>query len=172
MSVHQLALALRAAYLAMHRRTDAALADEGITADQFLVLDALQQAAFASQRELVARTDSDPNTLRAMLVLLEERGLVERRPHPTDRRARSVSITPAGRAVYRRAWDATELLWQEIQAALPPQAASRVADDLVQFAQHLQHGRSRQRRQASSKSAAARGAPSRQSASTSRSFRP
>ena len=35
---------------------------------------------------------SDPSTVRAMLVLLEQRGLVERDTHPTDARERAVGF--------------------------------------------------------------------------------
>ena len=104
MPAHDLALALRSAYLAMHRATDASLARHGITADQFVVLAELSRGTALMQRELVARASSDPNTVRAMLVLLERRGLVERRPHPTDGRARSVAITRKGRVVFKSLW--------------------------------------------------------------------
>lgn len=87
MSGHELAIALRAAYLTMHRRTDSILLRSGVTADQFVVLAELSEGVALTQRDLVSRTWSDPNTLRAMLVLLEHRRLVERRPHPTDGRA-------------------------------------------------------------------------------------
>ncbi len=87
MSGHELAMSLRAAYLVMHRRTGALLARTRVTADQFVVLSALAEADALTQRELVSRTSSDPNTMRAMLVLLERRGLIKRRPHPRDGRA-------------------------------------------------------------------------------------
>ena len=38
-------------------------------------------------RELARRMPSDPSTVRAMLVLLEKRGLVQRNWNPTDSRA-------------------------------------------------------------------------------------
>ena len=60
--------------------------------------------------ELAEKTASDHNTLRAMLVLLEQRGLTVRRPHPTDGRARHVSLTSEGRRVYRKLWKRTEQL--------------------------------------------------------------
>jgi DNA-binding MarR family transcriptional regulator len=34
---------------------------------------------------------------------LEDRGLVERRPHPSDRRAKLVELTPAGREIAAQA---------------------------------------------------------------------
>lgn len=117
---HDLAMALRAAYLAMHRRADAALAPRGVTADQFVVLAALSDGAALTQRELARRTASDPNTVRAMLLLLEKRGYVARAPHPTDARARTVALTARGRQAYRRLWDAGEPVRTELLAALGP----------------------------------------------------
>lgn len=115
---HELALALRAAYLALHRRTDAALARHGVTADQFVLLDALAGGAALTQRELSRRTGSDPNTVRAMLLLLEGRGLIARPPHPTDARARTVTLTPAGRKAYTAVWSATERVRAGLRAAV------------------------------------------------------
>lgn len=101
---HDLAMALRAAYLAMHRCADAHLAAGGVTADQFVLLSLLAEGDSVTQRQLVRRAGSDANTVRAMLVLLEKRALVSRRPHPTDGRARSVCLTAKGRQTYERLW--------------------------------------------------------------------
>lgn len=105
---HELAMALRAAYLAMHRRTDAALARHGVTADQFVLLSALATGDALTQRDLGRQTGSDPNTVRAMLVLLEKRGLIVRNPNPTDARARTVSLTALGKRTYRALWTASK----------------------------------------------------------------
>ncbi len=107
-SGHEIAMALRSAYLAMHRAADARFAKYAVTADQFVVLATLAQGDAGTQQDLVARTASDPNTVRAMLVLLEGRGLVARGRHPTDGRARSVTLTRKGRRVYQRLWAAGE----------------------------------------------------------------
>jgi DNA-binding MarR family transcriptional regulator len=115
---HELAMALRAAYLALHRPTDALMAEFGVTAEQFVVLAALAEGDAVTQRDLVSRTSSDPNTLRAMLVLLERRRLIERRPHPTDGRARSVSLTQKGRSVFHKLWQQSEPLRRRLEAAL------------------------------------------------------
>lgn len=115
---HELAMALRAAYLTLHRCADARFARHGVTADQFVVLATLATADAVTQRELARRTGSDPNTVRAMLMLLEERGLVVRAPHPTDGRARTVTLTPAGRACFRRLWREGEPVRQRLLGAL------------------------------------------------------
>src|SRR3954466_12811534 len=85
---HEAARALRAAYLALHRQTNACFAADGVTADQFVLLSALAEADAVTQQDLVRRLSSDPNTVRAMLLLLESSGLVAREPHPADGRAR------------------------------------------------------------------------------------
>ena len=133
MTGHELAMALRFAYLTLHRRTGAVLSADGVTADQFVVLSALSASAALSQRELVERTASDHNTLRAMLVLLERRGLIRRRPHPTDGRARHVSLTNQGRRVYRKLWSHSETLRSEM---LEP-FSDRDVDTLVTLLRRL-----------------------------------
>lgn len=130
MGGHELAMALRGAYLALHRRTDAALARSGVTADQFVVLAALMDGDALTQRELVARTASDPNTLRAMLVLLERQGLVARRPNPADRRARSVALTARGRRLFPRLWRQTEPLRGRLLAAVGAGPAGALVEHL------------------------------------------
>ena len=135
---HELAMSLRAAYLAMHRRTGAALARTGVTADQFVVLAALSEDDALTQRELVSRTSSDPNTVRAMLVLLERRGLVKRRPHPSDGRARSVALTQKGRNVFRRLWRESERLRLALVTALSPAEAAALVDQLRRIAEALE----------------------------------
>src|SRR5438309_11794375 len=94
---HEIARALRAAYLALHRQTNACFAKDGVTADQFVLLAALADGDAVTQQELVRRVSSDPNTVRAMLLLLEGRALVARQRHPADGRARRVSLTAKGR---------------------------------------------------------------------------
>ena len=45
----------------------------------------------------------DPSTMVTLIDELESAGLAKRRPHPKDRRAREVSITPKGRRLLERA---------------------------------------------------------------------
>ena len=84
----EVARALRSAYLALHRQTKDCSARDGVAADQFVLLAALAEGDAVTQQELVRRVGSDPSTLRAMLLLLEGRGLVARGCHPADGRAR------------------------------------------------------------------------------------
>jgi DNA-binding MarR family transcriptional regulator len=53
--------------------------------------------------ELAALLGMDPPNLTAVVDDLERAGLVERQPHPSDRRAKLVVATAAGAALARRA---------------------------------------------------------------------
>jgi DNA-binding MarR family transcriptional regulator len=117
-SGHELAMALRVAYLAMHRRADAVFARFGVTADQFVLLAALTEAAGLTQQDLARRMSSDASTVWAMLALLEERGLVVRAAHPHDRRARWVSLTPKGRRAFQRMAEESQGLREKLLETL------------------------------------------------------
>ncbi len=114
----RLPLELRAAYLALHRSSDMQFAKFGVTADQFVLLATLARGHALTQRELAARMPSDPSTVRAMLVLLEERGLVSRDAHPTDARARTAALTKVGLSKYRQLWKAGQAIRNQMVRSL------------------------------------------------------
>jgi DNA-binding MarR family transcriptional regulator len=116
---HDLAMALRAAYLTMHRRSNAELARFGLTADQFVLLTALAGGDELTQKELARRTASDANTMSEMLGRLEQRGLIARERDADDGRARRVSLTAGGREVQRRASDGVATFRETIAGLMP-----------------------------------------------------
>src|SRR5215472_3210129 len=105
---HDLAMGLRLAYWALHRRTDESLARRSVTANQFVLLALLMEEDGITQQELVLRASSDPSTIRAMLVLLEKKGLIVRNRHARDGRALCVTLTAKGRRAYRQMWTGTQ----------------------------------------------------------------
>jgi DNA-binding MarR family transcriptional regulator len=134
-SKHDVAMALRMAYWAMHRHTDTCLAGRGITANQFVLMALLAMKDGITQQELVRRASSDPNTVRAMLVLLENQGLVARGEHPEDGRALSVTLTGKGRRMYQKLWADTESVRQRLLAALEPEETDTLVKALVRVAE-------------------------------------
>src|SRR5262245_56558050 len=117
---HEVGMALRSAYLALHRQTNDCFTNDGVTADQFVLLAALAEADAVTQQDLVRRVGSDPNTVRAMLLLLEGRGLVARERHPADGRARCVTLTAKGRQVCGKLLAKSEPLRAQLLAAFRP----------------------------------------------------
>jgi DNA-binding MarR family transcriptional regulator len=105
---------LRAAYFGMHRMSDAHFASQGLTADQFVVLACLAEQNAIMQKDLARLASSDPSTIRAMLVLLEGRGLVARARNPNDSRARLVTLAPKGRRLFERLWKTSEPIRQQM----------------------------------------------------------
>ncbi len=133
----ELPMALRAAYMGLHRRTDSQLAKHGVTADQFVLMATLVRDGSMTQRELARRMPSDPSTVRAMLVLLEKRSLVERVSHPTDSRALLVNLTTAGKRKFKQLWKAGEDIRQEMASAIPPGELEIVIRNLHRLAHCL-----------------------------------
>lgn len=134
----RLPIELRAAYLALHRRSDMQFAKLGVTADQFVLLATLARGHALTQRDLADRMSSDPSTVRAMLVLLEERGLVSRDTHPTDGRARTVALTKSGRRKFRQVFEAGQAIRDQMVCSLTAEETKllvallrRVADSLT-----------------------------------------
>src|SRR5881392_3941979 len=82
---------------ASHTRIADALESIGLTPALFGLLNVLGAREGAIQQELGSAMGVDPSTMVALIDELERAGLAKRRPHPTDRRARAVAITPKGR---------------------------------------------------------------------------
>ena len=80
----------------------AALAPHGLTHPQFVLLASLSfldHTGPVMQKDLAHHAGMDPMTTSQVLRALETKGLVERRPHPSDARARAVGVTPSGLAL-------------------------------------------------------------------------
>lgn len=120
MFLDTLGMRLRAAYLTFHRRANAHFEPFGMTADQFVVLSIVAEERGLTQREIVERASSDPNTIGAILLKLEDKGLVRRDDHPRDRRAYCVQVTDQGRKVYRQRTTGSQSLREELDALFTP----------------------------------------------------
>ena len=64
---------------------------------QFRVLNMVDAAEGASQHAIGKAIGAPPSRMVAIVDELEERGLLERRPHPSDRRVRALHLTSEGR---------------------------------------------------------------------------
>src|SRR5947209_17038429 len=86
-----------------HTHTAAALEAVGLTPALFALLNVVGARDGAIQQELGAALGIDPSTMVSLIDQLESAQLAERRPSPSDRRARAVAITPRGRRLLGRA---------------------------------------------------------------------
>lgn len=72
----------------------------GLTAPQAVALRELPEPC--TLRTLAERMHCEASNATFVADRLEEMGLLERRPHPTDRRAKLLHLTPAGAAMRRK----------------------------------------------------------------------
>ena len=78
------------------------------------------------QTILAMRLDIEPIALVRLLDGLQEQGLVERRPHPTDRRVRTVWLKPRAEPVLRHIRAITAAVRREAVAGLSPAEVERL----------------------------------------------
>ncbi|WP_062303755.1 MarR family winged helix-turn-helix transcriptional regulator [Demequina subtropica] len=110
-----------------------ALSGLGLKVRSYSVL-ALAAEVGPSQRDLAERLRLDPSQVVALVDGLEERGLVERRLDPSDRRARIVVATPEGLALFARAREAIAGAQRETHAPLTEEEQVALGDLLRRLA--------------------------------------
>lgn len=72
------------------------LEDFDITVDQWLIMKNLSENELLSQAELAQMVSKDQPTLTRIIDILTKKGLVERVPHPLDRRSFHLVLTHEG----------------------------------------------------------------------------
>jgi DNA-binding MarR family transcriptional regulator len=103
-----LAVEVRDAITRLNRRLRQTRPLGDLTIAQISALQSLDAAGALTPRELADLERVQPPTMTKIVARLEERGLVQRAPHPTDGRQVILSPTPAGRVwmdTYRRTRD-------------------------------------------------------------------
>ncbi|RLK24006.1 DNA-binding MarR family transcriptional regulator [Micromonospora sp. M71_S20] len=95
----QLAPQLRDAITRLNRRVRQARPVGDLTVTQLSALTSLRLAGALTPRELADVERVQPPTMTRIVAKLEERGLVQRTPHPTDGRQVILAVTEGGRAV-------------------------------------------------------------------------
>jgi MarR family transcriptional regulator for hemolysin len=90
-----------------------------------------------SQAVVATELDLEPIALVRMVDRLNEEGLVERRPHPTDRRVRTLWLTPAARPVVERILTINRSIRSEAYAGVPPATRDLLIGALEQIKGNL-----------------------------------
>lgn len=104
----------------MVRITNSHLAGHGLRVRHFSVLSYVCDRDGVSQREIAAYLGLDPSPVVALVDALEAEGLVERLPHPGDRRARMIAPTPRGRELRKQAKADVEVARERFLERLAP----------------------------------------------------
>ena len=109
-----LCLHVQRAARSLARRYDEALRPVGLTSGQFSLLMSLNRPEPPNIASVAALLAMDRTTLTANLKPLERRGLIEVGQRKTDKRQRTLTLTPSGRATLVAAVP----IWERTHAAL------------------------------------------------------
>lgn len=113
----------------------------GITLPRFDLMAQLERHPEGlTMRELSKRLMVTGGNVTGITDQLEAEGLVIRAPHPTDRRAFSVQLTPAGRKLFKRMATTHEAWVVELFDGWTPQQRAAMHDQLAVLKQHLAKG--------------------------------
>lgn len=115
---------------AIRRAFDQRAVDFGVTRAQWRVLARLKRQPGLRQVELADILEIEPITLCRILDRLEEAGLVERKPDPSDRRAWLVEVTHEAEPLVRKLKAVASELAREALDGL-------AAEEVEQFRQEL-----------------------------------
>jgi MarR family transcriptional regulator, transcriptional regulator for hemolysin len=99
-------------------RMSSAFAEIGITPREYCVLAHAMDGQF-TQIELAKLADLDKTTMLNTTDYLEREGYAERTPSPADRRARIITVTPAGAALVAAGHEIADRVHREVLEALP-----------------------------------------------------
>lgn len=123
--MHQLLMSQRTRILTI-------AAEFELTPGQLFALKSLDPGSPVPMRELATALSCDNSNVTGIVDRLEDRGLVERRPAPSDRRVKMLVVTPAGADVRDRVRERMEQPPESL-AALSP-AEQRLLRDLMRKA--------------------------------------
>ncbi len=96
-----LASALRVSLARLTRRLRRQAAAHSLTPTQFATLADAERHSGITPGELAELEKVQPPSMTRVIAGLEERGLVARTPHPTDRRQVTVRVTEAGQTLLK-----------------------------------------------------------------------
>jgi DNA-binding MarR family transcriptional regulator len=93
---------LRRAFLSICRCGDVMFSPYRLTTEQYALIRAVQRHPGIRQADITDQIFAEPNTVTAMVTLLEKRGILRRKASPADGRVRLLYLTAHGQTVLQR----------------------------------------------------------------------
>ena len=117
----------------MRTLADARARAHGMTRAQWMILVRLERQPGMSQNELAALVEVEPITVGRLVDRLEARGMVERRPDPTDRRIWRLHLKSEAQPMLKEIDKARAELNAMMIAHIPQKELETVIDCLLQM---------------------------------------
>ena len=106
-----------------------------VSPSQVALMEVIASSPGCSVQEVAATLQLTPPTVSIAVRQLERLGWVERRPHPTDRRALQIFLTEEGEEVYRRAMAFQRRKFENLLRGLTPSERETLLDLLERAVQ-------------------------------------
>jgi DNA-binding MarR family transcriptional regulator len=116
------------------RRFGVRLASLGLTTRLWGALNVLDAEGAITQQQLGRAIGMDPSSMVSTIDELESKGMVERRRHPSDRRAHVLHLTPTGRTTLDRGRALSREAQDELLAPLSADERRDLHDLLLRMA--------------------------------------
>jgi DNA-binding MarR family transcriptional regulator len=136
-------LAFLLSQVGMHasRRFGERIAEVGLHPALFRVLNLVDAAEGHSQQAIGEAIEVPPSRMVGLVDELEQRGLVERRPHPTDRRVRALYLTAEGRQTLERGREIAKAHERDLTKGMPAADRKRLTEYLQKIVDEQTIGR-------------------------------
>ncbi|PXA90841.1 hypothetical protein DMC47_26835 [Nostoc sp. 3335mG] len=128
--IHEVARAFR-------RQLEDQTRGHDLTLPQWRTVTKLGRENGMSQVALASALDTDPMTMSSILKRLAERKLVQREPDPQDGRAKIVTLTPQGRALYAEVEGMGVELYKTAIAGMTPAETAALIEGLSRIRDNL-----------------------------------
>lgn len=126
--------ALRRAEWAVQGRKEQRLRSLGMVASHYALLISVHTEPGLTGAELARRLNVTPQAVASLVARLEDRGQLERRPHPRHRHVQELHLTDVGREALRLADAVVDEVEKKITEELGPENAAQLRALLGQVA--------------------------------------
>ena len=117
------------------------IAEAGLHPALFRVLNLVDAAEGRSQQAIGEAIEVPPSRMVGLVDELEQLGLVERRPHPTDRRVRALYLTAKGRDTLKRGREIAKAHERDLTKGMPTADRKRLTQYLQKIVDEQTIGR-------------------------------
>ncbi|MFF3396201.1 MarR family winged helix-turn-helix transcriptional regulator [Streptomyces sp. NPDC002669] len=119
---------VRRAWLNMRSAIAGELTEFGLTTSQYATLLMAEAQPGMSASDIAREVASSRQAANEMLIGLEQEGLIERRPNPSDRRSQQIFVTESGRAHLTDARKAVDRCEAELEAPFTPKERAAIRE--------------------------------------------
>ncbi len=118
---------------------DAELKDLGLTHSQLRVVLHLSRQEGLTQVRIAKDLQIGKVAVGGLLDRLESKGLVQRKPHPRDRRATQISLTAKAGALYKPIVESGKFVMEKMLIGIGPEQEQQLIDLLLTVKQNTQN---------------------------------